>query len=48
MLCTVACQVCGVCVGVRVSVVFVWWGILCPLPPLVVVVGGAVVDGGVA
>lgn len=32
MSCTVHCQVCGVRV-VSVSVVFVWWGILCPLPP---------------
>lgn len=31
-----------------VSVVFVWWGILCLLPPLVVVEGGAIVDGGAA
>lgn len=37
------CVVCGC-----VSVVFVWWGILCLLPPLVVVEGGAIVDGGVA
>ena len=28
------CLVCGWCVGGEcVSVVFVWWGILCPLPP---------------
>lgn len=34
MSCTVPCQVCGVWVaGVCVSVLFVWWGILCPLPP---------------
>ena len=46
MSCAVHCQVCGVWV-VCVSVLFVWWGILCLLPP-VVVVGGAVVDGGVA
>ena len=36
---------CGVWV-VSVCVLFVWWGILCVLPPLHVV-GGAVVDGGV-
>lgn len=36
------------CVGGEcVSVVFVWWGILCVFPPLVVVEGGAIVDGGV-
>ena len=37
------CVVCGVCL----SVVFVWWGILCALPPRS---GGgvAIVDGGVA
>ena len=35
------------CVGGGcVSVLFVWWGILCLLPPLVVVEGGAIVDGG--
>ena len=48
----VHCSLPGVwCVGgERVSVVFVWWGILCapPPPPLVVVEGGAIVDGGVA
>lgn len=45
MSCTVLLS--GVwCVGGEcVSVVFVWWGILCP-PPLVVVVGGGIVDGG--
>lgn len=32
--------------GSCVSVLFVWWGILCLLP-LTLVVGGAVVDGGV-
>lgn len=44
MSCTVLCQMW--CVGGEcVSVLFVWWGILCVLP-LTVVVGGAVVDGG--
>lgn len=32
MSCTVPRQVCGVWCGC-VSVLFVWWGILCPLPP---------------
>lgn len=47
MLCTVAYWVWCCSAGECVSVVFVWWGVLCVLP-LVVVVGGAVVDGGVA
>lgn len=42
------CSLPGVwCVGVCLSVVFVWWGILC-LPPPLVMVGGGIVDGGVA
>lgn len=53
MSCTVLCQVLR-CVGVRVcAVVFVWWGILCLLPPrrgwwvgLSWMVGGVVVVGG--
>ena len=40
------CQVLRCVGGECTSVVFVWWGIL-RSPPLVVVVGGAVVDGGV-
>ena len=41
---TVPRQVCGVWVCECVSVVFVWWGILCLLP-LVVVEGGAIMEG---
>lgn len=37
---------CGV--GGYLSVVFVWWGYPLSVPPFLVVVGGAVVDGGVA
>lgn len=37
------CRVCDVCC---VCVLFVWWGILCLLPPLVVVVGGGMVRWG--
>ena len=33
MPCIVSCQVCGVVSGGCVSVLFVWWGILCLLPP---------------
>lgn len=33
MSCTVPCQVLRCVGGGCVSVVFVWWGILCPLPP---------------
>ena len=52
MSCTLPCQVLWCVGGECVSVVFVWWGILCPLPPRR---GGgwcrrgwwgAVVDGG--
>ena len=51
----VHCSLLGVwCVGGEcLSVVFVWWGILCVLPPRRgwwggIADGGAVVDGGVA
>lgn len=44
----VHCPLPGVwCVGgERVSVVFVWWGILCPLPPRRGGWWGGIVDGG--
>ena len=47
MSCTVLCQVCGVGVGVGVCLWCSCGGVSSVCSPLVVVEGGAVVDGGV-